>query len=346
VVRRTSLARLLVVAALGWLVMLPASAAAFPSSGPCSLTLISSNALGEVLDTVETGDDSASARDPFLVDWEGTVGWSAIVAAPLQDYHFEVDMFGIPTPLRGGSANTSDSRSSTGAFAFTGSAAFRFTGLYYLTARISGSGTDCEGELVVQLIGDPVGTIPFFVGLGLIAIGLLLVAWGAKGHLLAGVFGGVFLGLGVSVTLTIFSILPFGGPTPAAVAAVGFLVGLLAGSVGRARLAIAARSSGAQVGAMPASATALPMDTAGPDEGAADAAPGVPVAREAAQLPTAPSVEAASDNAEPAPGSLPVSDPPVTSAPPTTEAPREPEPGTMGPEPGAMEPGRGSGGPS
>src|SRR5512141_2398495 len=133
-------------AALAWLTVLPATATAFPLNGGCTLALSTTDAKGATLDTAKSGDGSASAGDPLLVEWEGTVTWSGTSTISLQDNSYHVEMFGVPTPFRGASANTGDARSSTGAFAFKANAPIRFTGLYYMTAGIKGSGGTCEGR--------------------------------------------------------------------------------------------------------------------------------------------------------------------------------------------------------
>jgi len=248
-VRSSTVVRILPILAVAWLVLLPASAAAFPMSGSCTLKVTSTDAKGNILDTATSGDPSASESDPLQIDWEGMVTWSASSTIALQNNRYHVEMFGVPTPFQGSSANTGDSRASTGTFAFSASAPFRFAGLYYITGGITGSGGACDGNLVVKLVGDPILTVPFVVSLALLVIGALLVLWGFSGHLLAALFGGLILGLGMALVLVVFSFLPSGAVTPLAVLLLGIGLGVATAVTGwvrmraRARLALAAAGS-------------------------------------------------------------------------------------------------------
>jgi type II secretory pathway pseudopilin PulG len=352
-VHSSILGRVLAAATLAWLLVLPASVAAFPSKGPCTLELTSNDAKGNVLDTAKSGDDSASPGDPLVVDWEGTVSWTGTTTVPLKENHYHVAMFGMATPFQGGALNGSDARSTVGTFGFTTSAPFRFTGLYYLTVGIIGSGGECTGSLVVKLVGDPIGTVPFFVGLALLAIGLLLLVWGFAGHLGAAVSGGLILGMGAALEVVIFSFLPLAGLTPISLLATGLFLSVVSAVAGGRRLRQLNRQLAAEGAAAAAAATALeapaPVLTPPGESGEAEIEggpeSGPPSSAESTPEPEStpgPAVDgAAGPGGEPGAEPVPATEPPATE-PPATEPETPPSPvpadASSGQQPEAVRP--------
>jgi hypothetical protein len=79
---------------------------------------------------------------------------------------------------------------------------------------------------------DPLGTVPFWTGLALILVGLVLVALGSRGSWLAALGGGAMMGGGVAVLITGTAWAPFGPTTPWLFLGAGVIIGLLAGAVG------------------------------------------------------------------------------------------------------------------
>lgn len=212
---------------------LPGAAAAFPLS-TCTLAAQSSDASGGSLDSASGGADDATQTDPFLVDWDGTVAWRGTTGGlEMKNNAYHVEVFGLPTPLRGGNANDGDDRDGSGTVGVAENAPFRFTGLYFVSGAITGSGGSCEGSGWVKLAGNPVGTIPFVVALGLLVAGLALVGWGLGGHAIAAIVGGLLAGAGAAVMLVIFSVLPLGSMTPVAVTLVGLAIGIVVAVLGR-----------------------------------------------------------------------------------------------------------------
>lgn len=234
--RRSVLVRILAIGALAWLLVLPAATAAFPLSN-CTMQLSSTTAGGAALDTAQSGDGSGSESDPFLVDWDGTVSWSGTVQVEMKNNSYHIEVFGIPTPLRGTNSNEGDNRTGSGTVGISANAPFRFTGLYFVSGAITGSGGTCEGSGVFKLTGDPVGTVPFWTGLGLLGVGVLLLAWGLQGHRIGGIVGGLLAGLGAAVLLIIFAALPLGGITPPVVAGLGLILGIAEAMLVRPRAA-------------------------------------------------------------------------------------------------------------
>lgn len=223
---RRSIAGAGIVLGLLLTVLLPGAAAAFPLS-TCTLDATSTAADGSALDTAVGDSEDSTQADPFIVDWDGSVGWEGTTSGvAMKDNQYHVELFGFPTPIRGGSANGGDDRDASGSVGVKANAPFRFTGLYFVSGSITGNGGTCEGSGWVKLTGDPIGTVPFFVGIGLLAVGLLLLGWGL-GHPVAAVIGGLIGGLGAAILLVIYSTLPFGSLTPVAVIVGGLIVGLL-----------------------------------------------------------------------------------------------------------------------
>lgn len=305
--RRAVLIRILAVAALAWLLVLPAAAGAFPVTGKCTLTISTTDAQGKPLDSAKSGDDSASAADPLLVDWEGTVSWDGVTQASMQNAHYHVAMFGMATPFQGDAANSPDARSTTGTFKFTANAPFRFTGTYYMSAGIiAANGTQCAATFIVKLVGEPIGTVPFFVGLALLAIGALLLVWGLSGHLGAAIFGGLVLGLGAALEAMVLSALPLAGLTPVALMGGGLALAALSAIIGERRLrrmeaawaAEAAAAEGADAAQAPA-----------PGDGQAGAEPEPTLGVEPEPTPGAQPGQTTPSSPEPAMSSSPEADP-------------------------------------
>ncbi len=214
-----------VLAAVG-LVWAVTPATAFPLS-TCALTIQSTDASGAALDGATAGADDSSQADPFIVDWDGQVAWQGTTGGQemkANQYHIEV--FGVPTPLRGGDANEGDDRDGSGTVGVKANAPFRFTGLYFVSGAITGSGGSCEGSGWVKLAGDPVGTIPFLVGLGALVVGLVLLGLGLRRERRrSDPRRRSWPGSARSVLLVVFSVLPLGSLTPT--------VGALGGGRGR-----------------------------------------------------------------------------------------------------------------
>jgi hypothetical protein len=208
---------------------------AFPLNG-CTMSLQSTGADGTAVHAAEGGSPDATETDPFIVDWDGSVAWSGTTGSQvIKNNAWHIEVFGLPTPLRGGSANGDGNQTGHGTVGVKENAPFRFTGLYFVSGGISGQGGSCEGSGWLRLAGDPVGTIPFFVGLIVLVLGLLLLVSGVNGHAVSGILGGLLMGLGLAVLLVIYSTMPAGAATPAATLALGLTMGAIVALIGRMR---------------------------------------------------------------------------------------------------------------
>lgn len=228
---RRTMVGALVLAALG-ILGLAAPVAAFPLSN-CTLSATSHAADGSTIASIASGAADATQDAPFLVDWDGTVSYKGSAQVAMLDNKWHVDVFGLPTPLMGGSPNQADNRDGDGTVGVSANAPFRFTGLYYVSGALTGSGGTCEGSGWFKLTGDPVGTLPFFVAAAITALGVLMLARGSRGHSITAIVGGLFTGLGVAALLVLFSTLPLGYPTPLVVLLAGVVLGILIALVGR-----------------------------------------------------------------------------------------------------------------
>jgi hypothetical protein len=228
---RRTMVGAVVLAALGVLV-LAAPVAAFPLTN-CTLKANSLAAGGAALDSIEGGAVDATQADPFLVDWDGTITYSGGSDIAMINNTWGVSVFTFPTPLQGGDDNPEDTRTGSGTVGVSANAPFRFTGLYYVSGSLKGSGGTCTGSGWFKLTGDPIGTIPFFGGLGVLILGLVMLAIGARGHTITAIIDGILTGLGATTMLVIYSALPIGEQTPLVVLLVGLILGIAIGLLGR-----------------------------------------------------------------------------------------------------------------
>jgi hypothetical protein len=227
--------RSLTIAALLAVSLLPALAApvaAFPLS-TCTLSIESTDGSGAPLDTAESGAPDSTASDPFKVDWDGQVGYTGSTSVVIKDYTYQVSVFGVPTPIRGGDANDDETTDGDGSVSVSANAPFRVVGLYYVSGTYKGAGGDCAGSGWFQLLGSPVGTVPWIAGVVLTVLGVLGLVAGARGHLVTSIAGGVVLGLGLAVLLISHSVMPLAENTPLAALVGAVLVGIAVGIAGR-----------------------------------------------------------------------------------------------------------------
>ena len=229
--RRSVAAAVLVTASL---LIAAAPAAAFPLT-TCQLSLVSKDANGAAIDTAQSGAADGTQSDPVLVDWEGTVDYTGTTTSAIRNYNYQVYVLGIPTPLRGAGANDEGDLEGGGTVGVSANAPFRVTGLYKVTGTYEGEGGSCAGSGWFKLIGDPTGTVPFWLGLILLVLGILLEIRGLRGHPISAVVGGLLIGLGAAILLVIYSTLPFAEYTPLVAIALGLLLGILVAIVGRRR---------------------------------------------------------------------------------------------------------------
>jgi len=169
--------------------------AMFPATSPagafeltnCRLVLQSFGADGQPLDTAigdSEGGEGGSQDDPFVVDYDGTVRYEGDTAdLVITDVSWSIDVFLVPTPIRGSGANDAEQTAAEGEIDVSRAVPFRAAGLVYLSGELAGEGGACRGGLWVRL-GDeqeaaPASTIPFWIALLIVLAGLLTL-WAAR----------------------------------------------------------------------------------------------------------------------------------------------------------------------
>lgn len=208
------------------------SAAAFPLS-TCTLSLESTDGSGATLDTAAAGAPDSTVSDPFKVDWDGQVAYTGSTTVVIKNYTYHVEVFGVPTPIRGGDANDDENTDGDGSVSVGANAPFRVAGLYYVSGGYKGEGGECVGSGWFQLLGNPIGTVPWIAGVLLTLLGAAGVVAGARGHLISSIVGGVALGLGLAVLLISHSVMPLAENTPLAALVGAVILGIAVGIVGR-----------------------------------------------------------------------------------------------------------------
>jgi hypothetical protein len=183
--RRMVRAMLAVAFATTALALTPSPAAAFELTG-CRLIVQSFDAEGEPLDTAigdAEGGEGGTRADPFRVDYDGTVRYEGDTGEQvITDQTWSIDVFLIPTPVRGGGPNDEEETSVEGEIDVSASLPLRTTGLFFVSGQLSGEGGDCRGSAWVRLVTDPpstVTTVPFWIALLIIAAGLVML-WQAR----------------------------------------------------------------------------------------------------------------------------------------------------------------------
>ncbi len=227
--------RSLAIAALLAACLLPvlaAPVAAFPLT-TCTLSIESTDASGAPLDTAQSGAPDSTVSDPFKVDWEGSVGYTGSTTVVIKDYTYQVSVFGVPTPIRGGDANDDENTDGDGSVSVSANSPFRVAGLYYVSGGYKGAGGECGGSGWFQLQGSPVGTVPWIAGVVLTVLGALGLVAGARGHLITSILGGVSLGLGLALLLISHSVMPLAENTPLAALVLSVIAGIVIGILGR-----------------------------------------------------------------------------------------------------------------
>lgn len=172
--------RLPVAAALAGVLALLVAApvAAFDLSTPCNLALESSTEGGQPLDGASGRGPGGTYEDPFIIDWEGTVSYVGSTGGQvIMDHAWHIDVFLIPTPLRGGDPNEGGDQDAEDTVDVSDNAPFKFSGLYFVSGDIAGAGGSCSGSGWFKLDESPWETVGFWTAVVIALIGLLLIAW-------------------------------------------------------------------------------------------------------------------------------------------------------------------------
>lgn len=159
-------------------------------SGGCSMEVRSFgglNASGSAIDQgamsgpVAEGDVGSQTR-PFKVDPNGSVDFAFHTGSVVfQNNHWTIYAQGLPVPILSGSDDNPLDVDETGIVSLNDAMKglpFRVVGVFFVSGDLWGNGdtAHCYGEGYVQVLGDPVGTIPWDVAAALIVLsGLVLL---------------------------------------------------------------------------------------------------------------------------------------------------------------------------
>lgn len=118
--------------------------------------------------------------NPFEVSWDGRVDFRFQTGTTVfENNHWDIYAESVPVPILSGTDDNPGDRDEIGYVNIADQAGGipRFVGLVYVHGVLVGNaGTSrCEGEGWVRLIGDPVGTVAWWVMAALIVAGLLFL---------------------------------------------------------------------------------------------------------------------------------------------------------------------------
>jgi hypothetical protein len=128
-----------------------------------------------------TNDGGAGTQaNPFEVSWDGRVDFRFQTGTTVfENNHWDIYAESVPVPILSGTDDNPGDRDEIGYVNIADQAGGvpRFVGLVYVHGVLVGNvGTSrCEGEGWVRLIGDPVGTVAWWVMAALIVAGLLFL---------------------------------------------------------------------------------------------------------------------------------------------------------------------------
>jgi hypothetical protein len=225
---RSTLRRLAVIALPALVLLLPASARAFPVTN-CTIELTSVDVDGATIDTATVGEADGTQANPLLVDWDGSVEWAGTTGSlVIKDSEWGLSLFYIPTPERGEEQNEDGDKDGDGTVRISDDLPFRITGLYFVSGQISGTGGGCEGSGWIDVTGDPFGTVPFWIGIGMTVVGVLLLGAGYRWAWGLAILGGLLVGLAAALMLIIYRVMPAGQWTPLAALLLGWFLSFAA----------------------------------------------------------------------------------------------------------------------
>lgn len=244
----------------------PAAVQAAELTGGCTLAVRSYDTDGNLLDDA-TGSNQApggtlgTITNPFRVDWNGHVEFElGTGGATFADPSWQFQLDNVPLPIHSGS-NAAPLGGNVPGAAQIGTKLpeiARFAGLVYVTGSLIGDGgsSRCDGSAWVRVIGDPIGTMAFWVMIVLLLIGGILlvvtpytVSWEGAGygamprmaiygweeqsvkvihrHWFRGIIGGLILGLGFALASILFATTLLGIWSSWLLVGLGLLIGIL-----------------------------------------------------------------------------------------------------------------------
>ena len=205
--------------------LLPASAAAFPLT-TCTANLTALAADGTTLGSISSGADDATMANPFHVRADGTVAYDGSSGGIVfGDFTWAVSVFGIPTPLSGGGSNDEGSTTANGFVGVGENLPISVVGLFFVSGYIRDADNSCAGSGWFYLEGDALGSILFWIALGLLLVGLVFIF--LLGGWFFGILGGLLFGAGGAGMAIVYAVMPAAEWTPLAALILGLVLGLL-----------------------------------------------------------------------------------------------------------------------
>jgi hypothetical protein len=150
-------------------------ALAFDLTG-CQLTVTSADPSGATIGTASGPGAGGTLDSPFPVHPKGTVHYDGNTLSVIMHHTWHVDVYGVPI-LTGGDPNEGGSTEGSGDVGVAQYAADRVAGLFFVSGTLVGEGGSCTGSGWVKLLTDPIGTIPWLIGLALAGFGLVTLAF-------------------------------------------------------------------------------------------------------------------------------------------------------------------------
>lgn len=176
----TTLALMLVLPALAAELTSPCSMEVRSFDGPDPTTSAEVDS-AEVAGTIPEGDVGSQSR-PFKVDPEGSIDFAFHTGTTVfQNNHWEIYAQGLPVPILSGQDDNPLDVDETGIVTVEEqikALPFRFVGVLFISGDLRGNqdASHCHGEGYVQVLGDPVGTVPWVLAAALILLsGLVLL---------------------------------------------------------------------------------------------------------------------------------------------------------------------------
>jgi len=173
---------------LAMLLVLPALAAEL--SGGCSMEVRSFDGPSTASNEVDSGAASGAIAEgavgsqsrPFKVDPEGGIDFAFHTGTTVfQNNHWAIYAQGLPVPILSGQDDNPLDFDEIGFVTLNEAIKalpFRVVGVFFVSGDLWGNSdaNHCHGEGYVQILGDPVGTIPWDVAAALIVLsGLVLL---------------------------------------------------------------------------------------------------------------------------------------------------------------------------
>ncbi len=182
----------------------------------CSGTAISMDKNNAVIDQVTApGAPPASRSNALKIDYDGVVHYDGQSDNLITNHHWDISIFGIK--VKSSSGKNSEKRTHDESDEKVSDyIPIRMSGKYFVSFQISGDGGSCSGSLWVEIDENPVGTVPWLLGTGLMLAGVAGAAFSVPSGAAAAASGAGIAGATGAAGTTPDETVIGGGPTAAA----------------------------------------------------------------------------------------------------------------------------------